>query len=1038
MLQSYGDARGQQAARSQALRSVLLGTAAAGLMLFGYGRGAYAQVSPPAAPCNQISGVGNTTVTCTGDVSGGILVDGDATPYTTLNVNNIDRDISPGAGIDGLRFTNTNGNDITIVSDTGSHSIVTNDAYGLIAQSFQRSIMDDVAAGAATVTHTGNVQTMGDNANGLSARSQSFTLFGDATARAVTVTSTGNVETTGANADGIYALTLAFSSLGNATAGAATVMHTGDIETRGSSADGIYARILAPGQSGATAGVVTVTSAGNIETMGEAAMGIQVEINGRVGVPGNGITVSQTGSITTGGNSAHGIWARTVDVGDVAVIHDGAIRVTGNAEGTFRNAPRRNATGIQVTIFETGDAFVSTAARDGYASDQIYSKYGNAIYVSTGSGNASLEIANRLTGGAASYGGSNTVALDLRSVAGTNRVELQEGFGFNGIVDARNNGAAQPTGNRLVFGGPSGEGTFDLSQVSADLTEDAGEVFFGFDNVFLKEDQSNFIFEGQNQNGAEYEEADVTGGLALLASNGRIRMAGGATPFTVSGGGLGAIGDGGVLDGNVSLGSGGSIVLSNGGPFDSSSGLSGANDVLRIAGNFQSRSGAFYLDTFLNDGVVDITDTLVIGGDTSGTTRVFVSNTGGIGGFTGRGATDGIKIIDVAGDSNGSFVLGEDVIAGAFEYDLNQADGQDWFLQSHLRDIAVMAAYVPYTLQTLGRELTGTYYERTGTRIGWQDGNGSAAAGIVGETASSRANGGSAAEPLPSAGWVRALGSWSDADGSLLNGRNAVSYEEDFWAIQGGFDGVAYEDERGTLIASIFGQYANSDTDARNDFANRDAGTTDTEGWGGGLALTYAALNGLYLDGVTTYTSYDIALRSPRGDAASATAGNWTVSGEAGWQVAIGRNLAMTPQAQLLYQDVNVGDTIDSRGVQSVFTDTESLEGRIGTTLEYTTVMNGVIPAAMSSSVSNSAMPVRLYGEFNVVHEFLDSPAAIVGGTALDLGFEETGYEVGGGLEIGEKGGGLAYWVEGDYRAPFDIGDGIQSWAVTGGVAYRF
>ncbi|MGD9068380.1 MAG: hypothetical protein PVJ46_03795 [Methyloceanibacter sp.] len=41
------------------------------------------------------------------------------------------------------------------------------------------------------------------------------------------------------------------------------------------------------------------------------------------------------------------------------------------------------------------------------------------------------------------------------------------------------------------------------------------------------------------------------------------------------------------------------------------------------------------------------------------------------------------------------------------------------------------------------------------------------------------------------------------------------------------------------------------------------------------------------------------------------------------------------------------------------------------------------------------------------------------------------------GLEIGEKGGSFTYRVEDDYSAPFDSGTGIQTWAVTGGEAYR-
>ena len=1131
-------------------RTALLGTAAAGLMLFGYGRSAYAQIVPPSAECPASA----STVTCTGDVSSGIFIDR-PTSYTDLIVEDITGDIAPGvSGRAGIRFLSFG--DININSNTGEYKIETINGHGIEAISGSGS----QPGGFVLVDHTGDI-VVNDGVNKAGIRARSFDNkieirhSGDITnlgtgagysdgiyARAngagagIRITSRGDIENSdGGKGSSIFARTVATDNngdifishhgdvksngqwpiLGEAQGGGdVTIIVKGDATKTNANTNDVSSVVLArvgtgpngnpsgdgnilvvvdgdstnegdglgvtgrtrrggsvdmfingdvhttvdgnPGSNNGfnagivaeagvfvnstelaqtildegwsldvnvahkgdiTAGVagsrenqgiraesaggdVRVVQHGNIKTYGDNSEGIRARTRNLSG----DITVIQDGTITTEGAASHGIEARAAAGGDVTITHDGDIDVSGDgADGIL----------VQIQNQNQGDAFVKTSGSI-TAADR-------GILVETADGNASLEIASFVTGGSG-------VAVDLTKVlsydqeteksgAGTSRVELQPGYGFDGIVDARNNGDDMPVGNRLVFGGPSGEATFDLSQLSnKDGTDDDGEVFFGFDNVFLKEDQSNFIFTGQNQAGAEYEEAEVTGGLAILDPSARLKMADGASAFKVSGGGLGAIGEGGVLDGDVTIHGPGAIVLSNAGPFDPVSGLSGTGDVLRITGNHHSNGGSFYLDTVLNDGSPQKTDKLVVDGDTSGKTTVFVENDGGKGGKTGRGRNDGIKIVDVGGDSDGDFALASLLFAGAFEYDLNQANGQDWFLQSHVRDAGVIAPYVPYTLRTMGRELTGTYFERTGTRIGWQDGE---------EDFGAPGSKDLSAPLAPTrAGWVRVLGSWSDADGSLLNGYNDVSYEEDLWAIQGGFDGVVSEDENGTLVASIFMHTGEADTDSRNRTTGQSAGSTDTDGWGGGLALTYAAYNGFYVDGVTTYTYYDIDTRTSIGDTGSTDGDGWTLSGEAGKRMAVGSQTAITPQAQLLYQDISIDSFADSRGAATAFSDASSLEGRLGATFEYTPMVNG--------------SAARVYAEFNIVHEFLDNPVATVAGTPLALAFEDTGYEVGGGIEIGQKTQGLAFWVETDYRAPFDSGDGIDSWSVTGGAAYRF
>ncbi len=83
-----------------ALRAALATGVASVAVLAYSGRPVCAQTVPPAAPCDQISG-GGTAVTCTGNVSTGVLLTNGAGPYSVLNVNNLTTNITPAPGITG-------------------------------------------------------------------------------------------------------------------------------------------------------------------------------------------------------------------------------------------------------------------------------------------------------------------------------------------------------------------------------------------------------------------------------------------------------------------------------------------------------------------------------------------------------------------------------------------------------------------------------------------------------------------------------------------------------------------------------------------------------------------------------------------------------------------------------------------------------------------------------------------------------------------------------------------------------------------------
>ncbi|HCL6626087.1 TPA: autotransporter outer membrane beta-barrel domain-containing protein [Citrobacter amalonaticus] len=100
---------------------------------------------------------------------------------------------------------------------------------------------------------------------------------------------------------------------------------------------------------------------------------------------------------------------------------------------------------------------------------------------------------------------------------------------------------------------------------------------------------------------------------------------------------------------------------------------------LTINGNYTGNNGLLALRTVLGDDL-SATDKLVVRGDTSGTTRVSVTNAGGGGSQT----VEGIPIVEVEGASNGTFVKEGRIVAGAYDYNILKKNNQNWHLTSEV------------------------------------------------------------------------------------------------------------------------------------------------------------------------------------------------------------------------------------------------------------------------------------------------------------------------------------------------------------------
>lgn len=101
---------------------------------------------------------------------------------------------------------------------------------------------------------------------------------------------------------------------------------------------------------------------------------------------------------------------------------------------------------------------------------------------------------------------------------------------------------------------------------------------------------------------------------------------------------------------------------------------------LTVKGNYVGNNGQLNIRTVLGDDK-SATDRLIVEGNTSGSTTVYVKNAGG----SGAATLNGIELITVNGDESPADVFRQGdarIAAGAFEYQLKQ-QGKNWYLTSY-------------------------------------------------------------------------------------------------------------------------------------------------------------------------------------------------------------------------------------------------------------------------------------------------------------------------------------------------------------------
>ncbi len=431
-----------------------------------------------------------------------------------------------------------------------------------------------------------------------------------------------------------------------------------------------------------------------------------------------------------------------------------------------------------------------------------------------------------------------------------------------------------------------------------------------------------------------------------------------------------------------------------------------AGDRTVIDGEYVSDGGVVALDTVLG-GDDSPTDRLIINGGTSGSGLVQVRNAGGAGAPT----VDGIKVIEVAGASNGTFSLLGDyrtkdgnsaVVAGAYAYTLHQDDvatstGGDWYLRSQMDPAGRVtptepvrpryqpgaSVYESYPQALLGLNGVPTLQQRVGNRM-WS--------GTSTQTVGAGAEGNGV--------WGRIEGAHRRMD----TGRSTtgVDYKQDAFTLQAGIDGLLSESAGGTLIGGMNAHYVNGRAATLSAYdAINGGGSIRTVGYGFGGSLTWYGDNGAYVDaqGRATWYSSDLNYDGggrPLGD--SRKAFGYALSMEAGKRFALTPEWSLTPQAQLVYSSVKFDDFNDPFGSAVSLDKGESLEGRLGLALAQ---------EASWQSANGVTYRSHVYGIANLSHELLGETRVKLDDVTLKNGVNG----LGGGVGIG----GSYSWNDGKY-----------------------
>ncbi|MET1097058.1 fibronectin-binding autotransporter adhesin ShdA [Salmonella enterica] len=652
--------------------------------------------------------------------------------------------------------------------------------------------------------------------------------------------------------------------------------------------------------------------------------------------------VSAVGGITThSGATTQLALGTSLDLGDSALIQqDGStLNVELNSDSV-----QPLITGSSATL--GGDLVVSDASLQARASDAEFQSF------------KLMDMTSDISGDFTSLTMNLTDKPDYLTVTGTINPEdaseylLTEGLSWNATATSATPahgtftlGAGDSFEVTSVLGDKTGNGDWDgktLTKLGAGkLTLSGVNTYTGDTNV---------------QEGTLWLAGDGT--IGEVGSQQAVNVASGAT----FGGSNGTTVNGKVTnEGTLVFGDSeetGAIFTLNGdlvnmGTMTSGSTSSTPGNTLYVDGNYTGNGGSLYLNTVLGDDD-SATDKLVITGDASGTTDLYINGIG-----DGAQTTNGIEVVDVGGVSTSdAFVLKNEVNAGLYTYRLywNESDN-DWYLASKAQsdDDDSGGDDTPSDGGDDGGNVTppddggdggnvtppddggdgGDVAPQYRADIGAYMGNQWMARNLQMQTLYDRE--GSQYRNADGSVWARFKA--GKAESEAVSGN--IDMDSNYSQFQLGGDILAWGNGQQSVTVGVMASYINADTDStgnRGADGSQFTSSGNVDGYNLGVYATWFAdaqtHSGAYVDSWYQYGFYNNSVES--GDAGSESYDSTAnaVSLETGYRYDIalsnGNTVSLTPQAQVVWQNYSADSVKDNYGTRIDGQDGDSWTTRLG------------------------------------------------------------------------------------------------------------
>ncbi|EAW7836624.1 fibronectin-binding autotransporter adhesin ShdA [Salmonella enterica] len=649
--------------------------------------------------------------------------------------------------------------------------------------------------------------------------------------------------------------------------------------------------------------------------------------------------VSAAGGITThSGATTQLALGTSLDLGDSALIQqDGStLNVELNSDSV-----QPLITGGSATL--GGDLVVSDASLQARASDAEFQSF------------KLMDMDSDISGDFTSLTMNLTDKPDYLTVTGTinpadaSEYLLTEGLSWNATVTSATPahgtftlGAGDSFEVTSVLGDKTGNGDWDgksLTKLGAGkLTLSGANTYTGDTNV---------------QEGTLWLSGD--GSIGEMGSQQAVNVASGAT----FGGSNGTTVNGKVTnEGTLVFGDSeetGAIFTLNGdlinmGTITSGSSSSTPGNTLYVDGNYTGNGGSLYLNTVLGDDD-SATDKLVITGDASGTTDLYINGIG-----DGAQTTNGIEVVDVGGVSTSdAFELKNEVNASLYTYRLywNESDN-DWYLASKAQsdDDDSGGDDTPSDGGDDGGNVTPPDDGGDGGNVTPPDDGGDVAPQYRADIGAYMGNQWMARNLQMQTLYDREGSQYSNADGSVWARFKAgkaeseavsgnIDMDSNYSQFQLGGDILAWGNGQQSVTVGVMASYINADTDStgnRGADGSQFTSSGNVDGYNLGVYATWFAdaqtHSGAYVDSWYQYGFYNNSVES--GDAGSESYDSTAnaVSLETGYRYDIalsnGNTVSLTPQAQVVWQNYSADSVKDNYGTRIDGQDGDSWTTRLG------------------------------------------------------------------------------------------------------------